>query len=531
MLCAAASSAQKFVDYSHLLAGISLNSQEQLVLNTKTNSALTEHYTFKHFYKNKEVLFSGVKVHRNDKKLQVQDYRVELTPIQFEESLPYLVQSENGLVSVKRVIESEQGGVFHNYINAKGESVFRHNTFRFIKRDTTAFTKVFKINPINTANVSYGGSYVDNGDQSNNNLNDQLEWVNLKVKYENGIYYLESDYMYFEDNSVPLDATDYEQSNDTFVFNRSDQAFEAVNTYYHINKFAEYIDSLGYNSVIKPISVDVHGFGGADNSAYNPNDHSLQFGEGGVDDAEDGEVVIHEYVHSLSETASANTTIGRQREAMEEGICDYMAKAYSRTFNDNTPNLIFSWDGHNEFWDGFEINTNRLYPQDLKNSKDGDRDMWSSVLMCIHDYIGREVTDSLVLEHLFYQKPNATMQAMADILLTIDRDDFKGRNYNPIKECLVSAGLAEYGASVDEIDKINELRFINSSGFANNAGNLRIVSDQEIERWSVTSILGEVLLSGRKDQEVILKPKMLPSGVYIVELMIDGEVFTNKIVK
>ena len=43
------------------------------------------------------------------------------------------------------------------------------------------------------------------------------------------------------------------------------------------------------------IDVDCHGFNGGDNSAFNPgtNPPSIVFGQGGVDDAEDADVIIH----------------------------------------------------------------------------------------------------------------------------------------------------------------------------------------------------------------------------------------------
>ena len=43
-----------------------------------------------------------------------------------------------------------------------------------------------------------------------------------------------------------------------------------------------------------------HGFNGADNSSYSPGTGRLQFGEGGVDDAEDSDVVHHELGHGPS---------------------------------------------------------------------------------------------------------------------------------------------------------------------------------------------------------------------------------------
>ncbi|MEZ4916786.1 MAG: hypothetical protein R2836_07345 [Chitinophagales bacterium] len=53
------------------------------------------------------------------------------------------------------------------------------------------------------------------------------------------------------------------------------------------------------------ISVDTHGNNGADNSFFSPaTPLRLIFGEGGVDDAEDADVIIHEYGHAISHFAA-----------------------------------------------------------------------------------------------------------------------------------------------------------------------------------------------------------------------------------
>jgi hypothetical protein len=97
---------------------------------------------------------------------------------------------------------------------------------------------------------------------------------------------------------------------DSISVDRESGTFEYLNVFYHINTIGEYVNKLGYDMITDTLVVDVHAFGGQDNSGYLPSNHSLQFGEGGIDDAEDGEVVVHEFVHSLSELASPDNTIG-----------------------------------------------------------------------------------------------------------------------------------------------------------------------------------------------------------------------------
>jgi hypothetical protein len=355
-----------------------------------------------------------------------------------------------------------------------------------------------------------------------------LVWVSNPAKVENGIYFLESEFLSFEDISAPTDLP-FTLANDSASFTRDEDEFEYMNVYYHINTFGEYVNSLGYDALTQSLKVDVHAFGGADNSAYDPFEHTLQFGDGGVDDAEDGEVIIHEFTHSLSEIASPFNTEGTQRKAMEEGTCDYFAKSYSRSINDNTPDRVFSWDGHNPFWDGFGINTKRAYPRDLANSKDGDRDIWSSALMCGHDFIGRKPMDSLVLEHLYYQGANTTMPQMAKIILDIDSSDFNSRNQGKLKQCFVDAGFMVRGASIAKV-KNSPFSVLNQRNFALGEGKLIILTPEKIDA-TVYDAMGKAVYTVAHQDRLVLSPENFTPGMYVVYIKMGDSHFTQKIIR
>jgi hypothetical protein len=500
----------------------------------KTHTAVSpfgSHTTYSQFINNKKVLFAGARVHRKTNgTLSFQDFlvRENIQKSTLDNSL--LLSTKNGLVEVYKIHKEDLVYPTTMFIDANDNILLEKDDFRYIKRDTTIFSKVFYANPINTGNTSYGGNYVDNGDQTNSSLDSQLVWVSNIAKFENGVFYLESDYLKFKDISNPIDAP-FSGTNDSFSFTRDNDLFEYVNVYYHINTVGEYVDNLGYTSLTRQLDIDVHSFGGADNSAYDPDNHTLQFGDGGVDDAEDGEVVIHEFTHSLSELASPDNTIGREREAMEEGNCDYFAKAYSRSLNDNTPNKIFSWDGHNPFWDGFELNQKRTYPQDLKGSKDGDRDMWATALMCVHDFIGREAADSLILEHFFYQKANTTMTEMATIILEIDSADFNSRYQSQLTQCFVDAGFIQRkGSNVLPQDAPSPFKVYNQTGFASGEGNLSIDLPNEAQ-FSIVNSLGQIIIKNQTSSNLVLNPKDFITGLYVLYITIDNSTFTQTIVR
>ncbi len=522
---------QKGADIHHetrLLNYFNLGDDFSFKKSYDISSPYAQHLTYKQYYKDKQILFTSVKMHiklDGSVILQANVYANEVAD--YRPDMEYLLPTSKGLVSVNEVEVPHDVYPRTTYIDGNNNTLFEKFKYKYYK-DTTAKAQVYMVNPINTANTSYGGNYIDNGDQSNSSLDSQRVWVDLNLNYEDDSFRLESKFMFLKEISFPFEAP-FNQISDTFSFNRGEQGFEAVNTYYHINEYAKYIESLGYSSIVDTLGVDVHAFGGADNSAYDPDNHTLQFGEGGVDDAEDGEVIIHEFVHSLSELASPDNTIGKERGAMEEGHCDYMAKAYSRTYNDNTPNQVFSWDGFNPFFDGIDINTGKDYPEDLTGVQNVDRDVWSSALMCVHDYIGQRATDSLVLEHFFYQAESTSMAQMAKILLTIDSADFNRRYYSPLKQCLVDAGFVDRGA-VAKPPQHKLLTILNSAGFSTGEAPAIIVLNSP-GQWQLYNVAGQLVDAGKAERRIELQPSDYAKGVYILHLKVDNQDYSFKLVR
>lgn len=491
-------------------------------------SPFASHYTFVQLVDGKVVNNHGVTVHMKKNGTHVVQSFLSYAPLsnthyQGDHLIPY-----NGeLQAAHRIEVLDERHPIIQWVREDGHVLFEKDIQKYIKRDTSIFVKVFMVNPINSSGKPYGGDFIDADDQTNSTLDSQLVWKEVLAKFDNDSFFLESEFLYFEDVSLPVD-TFYYATKDSLMYTRDIDAFEYLNVYYHINTLGEYVNRLGYDDLTDTLIVDVHAFNNLDNSSYTPSSHLLQFGEGGIDDAEDGEVVVHEFTHSLSELASPDNTVGIEREAMEEGSCDYFAKAYSRSINDNTPDKVFSWDG-NETWSGIPLNTNRVYPQDLKRSKDGDRDMWSSALMCAHDFIGREAMDSLLLEHFYYQGPNTTMAQMAQVILDIDSMDFDGRYYSPLKQCFVDAGFVQRGANVKTIHGQEEIYVLDQLGFARGYAELKVVTPKDA-LFTLYTTSGQKLLSVINNT-LSLSPTDFNTGLYLVTVEIDGEFYSLKIIR
>lgn len=269
-------------------------------------------------------------------------------------------------------------------------------------RVTVAGTgNVFDPDPLTTALAAYGGSYVDGSDANAAVLTAQLKSVTLNdITLSAGTYSLVGPYAEIRDFEAPSKGL-FTQASSVFAFDRNADAFEAVNTYYHIDAMMRYLNvTLGMNihpyQYLGGVRFDPSGLSGADNSHYLGGSGQLAFGEGGVDDAEDADVIIHELGHGLHDWVTAGGL--SQVNGLSEGTGDYIAGSYSRfkgywTSADAAYNWTFNWDGHNPFWGGRVLNYAAVYPTGLVNAIHTDGQIWATANMKIWDDIGRQKAD------------------------------------------------------------------------------------------------------------------------------------------
>jgi hypothetical protein len=139
---------------------------------------------------------------------------------------------------------------------------------------------------------------------------------------------------------------------------RANDTFEALMAYYHIDRTQRYIQSLQVGEPINQRSTTAYADSiREDNSFYSPFTKKLIYGSGGVDDAEDADVIIHEYGHAVQDSQLPGGWSGRSGSAMGEGFADYLAVTMSGHSPASTtkagplpePNhaatCLFDWDG------------------------------------------------------------------------------------------------------------------------------------------------------------------------------------------
>jgi hypothetical protein len=115
----------------------------------------------------------------------------------------------------------------------------------------------------------------------------------------------------------------------TFRYTRDQDQFEQVMAYFWVNQTQEYLQSLGfgttYPGIIKQrFTVKVDQYGG-DNSYQTDKPYRIRLGKGGVDDAEDAEVIVHEYGHAVHASQVPGFGASLEAGAIGESFGDYLA--------------------------------------------------------------------------------------------------------------------------------------------------------------------------------------------------------------
>lgn len=408
--------------------------------------------------------------------------------------------------------------------------LYSNDVHSYFSHDTTATAYVFRPDPLTTAHKAYGGDYADHNDSTNAALDNERKLVPITVLDSNDIFYLQHSFCVISDFAPPFKPV-VSDSTPAFLYNRSDDAFEDVNAYYHILTMHAYInDSLGFSLVNYPIMVDAHGSGGADNSffSYSTSPPSLQFGEGGVDDAEDADVVVHEYSHAISFSASPLTNNGRERRAIDEGFGDYLATSYSKSIDEFSVDSMFTWDGHNPFWPGRVANTILQYNAADSTGIYENGGIWCSALLEIEGKLGREKTNKLAIQTMYGEAANTKCPFAAQLLLQADTLLFGGVDYCKIVHSLILRNLLDNGykqgcdftAIQSSTPAIATIHIMNEEGFANRTGSLYIVNPlQENCSIDLVSIDGRLIRSLTSNAEkTSIASTDFPAGFYVIEV-------------
>lgn len=210
----------------------------------------------------------------------------------------------------------------------------------------------------------------------------------------------------------------------TFIYSRNDDRFEQVMAYYWVTEAQKYIQSLGFGTTRRPINMESQDIRinqyGIDNS-YSWDKHDiLRFGKGGVDDAEDAEVILHEYGHAMMDSQMTPFGFGGSIEAgsIGEGFGDYWAVTVTDVIAPTAdPACVADWDSVS-YTSSIPHCLRRTdgdlhYPEDLNGRVHHDGQIWSRALWDIRNALGHVKADTIILEAQFHFAPDTSMPAAA----------------------------------------------------------------------------------------------------------------------
>ena len=137
-----------------------------------------------------------------------------------------------------------------------------------------------------------------------------------------------------------------------FKYGAKADFFLNVMAYYYLDRMVTYLRSFGVtaynNAVTGPIEVDPQAESGADNSHFHENIGGVPYithGKGGVPDASDPGVIVHEYGHALHHYLLTSTVAN---SSYEEGFNDFLAACWLDRFNVHQfqREEVFPWDNN-----------------------------------------------------------------------------------------------------------------------------------------------------------------------------------------
>jgi len=234
-----------------------------------------------------------------------------------------------------------------------------------------------------------------------------------------------------------------DEASGIFGYPSYDPRFEECMAYFHADHAIARAESLGVGLRGRaPLSVRVHATA-LDVSWYGQAERAVFLGDGGVDDAEDADIILHEVGHALHDAIVPGFGDGDTR-ALSEGFADYWAASLT-----GDP-LIAEWDatGYDAEWLR-RVDTEARYPESLTGRSHADGQIWSGLLWELRGSLGREQTDRLALHAFFEQETDTTFPLAGDALTRAAAAlGFSPPDLSIVREAVGRRGLGPWEAVV-----------------------------------------------------------------------------------
>jgi hypothetical protein len=313
-------------------------------------------------------------------------------------------------------------------------------------KSTTATGTVFVPNPVQTS-----------GDESLTDQKDSDSAVPASAYYTvpltnlDGSGYLHGDYatVYSETGAPAYSPTG------TFDYTRHQDQFEQVMAYFWVTEAEKYLQSLGFGSKYPainnyPYKVRIDQYGADNSFTTNHPIDEIRYGKGGVDDAEDGEVILHEYGHAIH-FGQGFAFASEEAGAISEGFGDYWAVdvtdivAKQLGVPEKTPfGCVADWDS-TSYTSGVphclrRIDGNKHYPEDLVGEVHADGEIWSRALYDIHNALGHTEADTIIVNGSM-NFTGTTMAQLANATVAVAQNLYGKQAAATVRNAFVARGI------------------------------------------------------------------------------------------
>ena len=311
--------------------------------------------------------------------------------------LGWMVLTDTGRGTVRTVLDAVSGATLSETSTVK---------------NVNGSGQVFNPNPVVTLQNE---SLTDSGNANSAVFAGAYQTVTL-TQLNSGVTTLRGAYATNDSSSAVTSSTR------TYTYNRSQAGFEQVMAYYHLTTAQEYLQSLGFDDVNNEAqNYRTTGYTD-DNSYYDGSTDQITYGTGGVDDAEDAEVIWHEYGHAIQDDQVPGFGTSSQSGAIGEGFGDYWAYTMSSAVSSNTTTTPLACIAD---WDAVSytsatphclrrVDGTKVYPGDVENEVHADGEMWSRALRDLNVSLGRTEADTIIIEAQFDFTPSITFTAAAN---------------------------------------------------------------------------------------------------------------------
>lgn len=497
------------------------------------HSAMGWHLDYEQLYKGIPIVGAALKVNLNDagitlsvfdKLESTQSWDISFTPSAFFGKGMWLVADGQPTA----VYQKNEGG-YKLITDIEGNVITQKDSRLYFTHDDTLVTaKVFRPDPLTPIGVIAGlnGTYKHYNDSDYALLNDQRVDVSFQVTFDGALFQLKNKYARIYDTTFKTpNIPPATSATPQFNFTRKQNGFKDVMAFYHVTNVQEYLHSLGIDEVKYQLKIDAHSSTSDQSYFEYDGDTVLNFGTGGVPDAEDADVIVHEFTHAVSFSITPNLNMSSERRAIEEGMCDVMAAIYSKKYASFNYRRIFNWDAPNPFatgatpfWAGRNGNSTKTY-DDLTNDSYYSSEIWSSTLLDIEELIGSDSTIILMLASVASYTNNTTMLQAAQLFMQADSVLLNkyfgwkmGKIFNDRK-------LGDFKVAVSEQTLFDQqLTLRNSLAFAQGEGNaiLNLPLKADVV---IYDLQGRKLFSyGQQQGELILETGNFVPGMYIVRV-------------